>query len=75
MKILRFNEQVEEVESPCIGVCKLDGRGVCEGCKRTAQEIKHWWDFSNMEKSRVIDRLNRLKNKEDDDWYDDDSDW
>ena len=73
MKIKRFNEQIEEVESPCIGVCKLDRKGVCEGCKRTASEIKHWWDMSNSEKSKVINRLNKLK----DEWsdFDDDGDW
>lgn len=70
MKILRFNEKVEEVESPCIGVCKLDRKGVCEGCKRTAQEIKHWWDLSNDEKLRVIRRI-----KDDNISWNDDEPW
>ena len=30
------------VESPCTGVCKLDGNDVCTGCYRTAQEISDW---------------------------------
>lgn len=28
--------------TPCIGVCRLDRRGLCLGCRRTAGEIAHW---------------------------------
>ena len=28
--------------SPCIGVCRLDGAGFCEGCLRSIEEIGAW---------------------------------
>jgi uncharacterized protein len=32
----------QEVPSPCVGVCALDGSGVCTGCGRTIGEISEW---------------------------------
>ena len=28
--------------SPCVGVCRLDDAGFCEGCLRTIDEIGAW---------------------------------
>ncbi len=28
--------------SPCVGVCRLDDAGFCEGCLRTIEEIGAW---------------------------------
>ncbi len=28
--------------SPCVGVCRLDDTGFCEGCLRTIEEIGAW---------------------------------
>lgn len=75
MKIKKFNEKVDEVESPCIGVCKLDRRGVCEGCKRTAKEIGNWWDLSNDEKSRIIRRIKKSEDDISSGGYYDDMPW
>ena len=62
--ILKFNEQFEdEVESPCVGVCKMGPDGYCEGCKRNREEIRDWWDFSNAEKAEIIKGLERRKRK------------
>lgn len=35
-----------EVKSPCIGVCAMDETsGFCQGCYRSIDEIKAWWDM------------------------------
>ena len=39
--IERGDEQ-QYVPSPCVGICVLDHRGVCEGCLRTRDEIAAW---------------------------------
>lgn len=44
------------VESPCVGVCRLED-GQCVGCRRTAYEIENWWEMSDYDKQRVLDRL------------------
>lgn len=28
--------------SPCVGVCRLDDAGFCEGCLRSIEEIGAW---------------------------------
>nr|WP_293241880.1 DUF1289 domain-containing protein [Panacagrimonas sp.] len=28
--------------SPCVGICRVDGRDVCVGCGRTIDEITQW---------------------------------
>ncbi len=36
--------------TPCIGVCRLDGRGLCVGCQRTGEEIGRWAHMSDSER-------------------------
>jgi predicted Fe-S protein YdhL (DUF1289 family)/8-oxo-dGTP pyrophosphatase MutT (NUDIX family) len=43
------------VPSPCIGVCTLDGDGVCVGCLRTSAEIAGWPRMSDEERLRIIE--------------------
>lgn len=43
------------IPSPCIGVCSIDeNSGYCEGCFRTLEEIRQWWDMDNPTKAEVI---------------------
>jgi predicted Fe-S protein YdhL (DUF1289 family) len=46
--------------SPCINVCVLDERDVCQGCQRTIDEIAGWGRMSAAEQWAVMDRLARL---------------
>lgn len=44
-----------DIESPCIGVCSMDeSTGFCQGCYRTIDEIKGWWDLNCEQKSDAI---------------------
>jgi hypothetical protein len=40
--------------TPCIGVCRLDPRGFCEGCLRTGEEIARWRGLSDAERLRYM---------------------
>jgi hypothetical protein len=40
------------VSSPCTGVCRLGGDGLCEGCRRSGEEIALW---------RALDEAERLR--------------
>lgn len=52
------NETGQEVASPCIGVCAMDENAAfCQGCYRTIDEIKTWWDKTNAEKSALLQTL------------------
>ncbi len=44
-----------DVESPCIGTCKLDSSGTyCIGCLRTRGEIAVWSTASSAEKRTIL---------------------
>jgi len=43
--------------TPCIGICRLDSRGYCEGCLRTGEEIGRWRMMSDAERRHVMDVL------------------
>lgn len=40
--------------TPCIGICRLDEKGFCEGCRRTLDEIGRWGTLSEAERLRCM---------------------
>jgi predicted Fe-S protein YdhL (DUF1289 family) len=50
-----MNSPVRAVLSPCIGICSLDGDGLCEGCHRTTAEIAGWSSMTDAERLHVMD--------------------
>lgn len=43
------------IRSPCIGVCSLDDlTGFCQGCYRTMDEIKNWWEMDKNQQKVII---------------------
>jgi predicted Fe-S protein YdhL (DUF1289 family) len=48
---------IQRVESPCVGVCRLDDDGyLCVGCYRTRDEIASWARSENAVKRAVLER-------------------
>lgn len=48
----------ETVLSPCIGVCAMnEATGLCEGCYRTIDEIRDWWDLDAGQRAEVMAKL------------------
>jgi len=45
----------QAILSPCIGICRLDARGYCEGCYRTGDEIARWRSMSDADRSHYMD--------------------
>jgi len=43
----------QNVQSPCIAVCRVKG-GVCIGCFRTTKEITEWWDATQERKQQIV---------------------
>ena len=42
------------VASPCIDICRLDGQGLCMGCRRTIGEISEWSRASEARKREIL---------------------
>jgi predicted Fe-S protein YdhL (DUF1289 family) len=40
--------------TPCVGVCRLDDRGLCVGCRRSLGEIATWRDLPDSERIRFM---------------------
>lgn len=43
--------------TPCTGVCRLDARGLCEGCLRTGDEIARWRTLDDAQKLWIMDHV------------------
>lgn len=51
-------EYVPILESPCIGLCTMDGRtGWCLGCGRTIDEIARWGSTDQADRDTVTAEL------------------
>lgn len=46
---------LQPVRSPCTNVCRIDARsGLCEGCRRTVDEITRWPLASEAEQLAIL---------------------
>ena len=54
---LSVNDTNRAVLSPCIGVCRLDAKGYCEGCHRTGSEIASWLLLDDSARLRYMDEI------------------
>lgn len=51
---------IEDIVSPCIGVCAMnDANGFCQGCYRTVEEIREWWNMTDQEREKVMGALDQ----------------
>jgi len=51
---------IEDIVSPCIGVCAInDSNGFCQGCYRTVEEIREWWNMTDEEREKVMGALDQ----------------
>lgn len=57
------------VASPCIKICRLDERQVCEGCGRSVAEIGEWLAASDARRLDIVEaagrRLAQIKQSQD----------
>ncbi len=48
------------VTSPCINICRIERRsGLCEGCRRTVDEITRWPLASDTERRAILADLSQ----------------
>ena len=48
---------MKDYSSPCIGVCVVDDKFVCEGCGRTEQEVEDWYEYEPEQKKETLNRI------------------
>ena len=54
---MSFLTPPKAVLTPCIGVCQLDAHGLCEGCRRTGDEIARWLGMTDAERLRLMNEV------------------
>jgi uncharacterized protein len=48
----------ESIVSPCIGVCAMnETTDLCEGCYRSIEEIRDWWDMTAEQRNQIMQNL------------------
>lgn len=53
-----MNSSAAGVPSPCINICRMDAaNGLCEGCRRTIDEIATWSSLDDNGKRAVWRRI------------------
>ena len=54
----------EPIVSPCIGVCAMNEQtNLCEGCFRSIEEIRDWWDMTPESRNKIMDKLEQRQNE------------
>jgi predicted Fe-S protein YdhL (DUF1289 family) len=51
---MSFLKPQKTVLTPCIGICTLDAQGLCEGCRRSGDEIARWMYMSDAERAHLM---------------------
>ena len=46
--------ELQDIESPCIGVCESGPRGYCRGCLRSREERFYWPKLNTEQKIKVV---------------------
>ena len=49
-----FVKPQKPILTPCIGICTLDAQGLCDGCRRSGDEIARWMYMSDEERARLM---------------------
>ena len=52
---------MDEIKSPCINVCKLEGNNICKGCYRSLDEIAGWGYASETIRRQIINSASLRK--------------
>ena len=48
---------VEPIVSPCVNICRIGKDRLCEGCRRTVQEVARWTSMTSAERDQVMAEL------------------
>ena len=54
---MSFLQPQKPILTPCIGICRLDSHGFCEGCRRSGDEIARWIYMSDIERAHLINEV------------------
>ena len=45
------------IKSPCVNVCYLDDKDICQGCYRSSEEITQWMRLDNEGRREILKKV------------------
>jgi hypothetical protein len=50
-------QELKQIKSPCVSICKYNKNNYCIGCKRYMNEIFDWFDYSDEMREAIMKDL------------------
>ena len=50
-------EELRNISTPCISVCKYNSNNYCIGCNRHMNEIFDWFDYDDKKRISIMEEL------------------
>ena len=50
-------EELRNISTPCISVCKYNDNNYCIGCNRHMNEIFDWFDYDDKKRISIMEEL------------------
>ena len=54
---------IDNIASPCVGICQSGPRGYCKGCLRSREERFYWEHLKEQQKIKVLSLCEMRKKK------------
>lgn len=60
---MKVSGEKDNTDSPCVGICSSTSFGdeICVGCGRTATEVIEWNGYTDQQKIKINERLQRAQ--------------
>lgn len=55
------DKQKNQIASPCISLCTLNGEGICSGCYRHIDEITGWHSATKERRLQILENCKQRK--------------
>ena len=52
----------ELIKTPCVSICGMDN-GICVGCGRTTEEVSEWINYTDEQRTTIMERLEKEINE------------
>jgi len=55
--LMSTTEELRNISTPCISVCKYNSNNYCIGCNRHMNEIFDWFDYDDKKRISIMEEL------------------
>lgn len=59
--MLPEQQEMFDIDSPCVGICEVNNKGFCKGCFRNRNERLYWHTFSTEQRGILLTILSKRR--------------